>query len=256
MFDLLKATGDLQEPIQAYTASLIMAVTYGHLKTHSLRAAIFTVFLFLKRLPDWCFGGAHALMGRCRELSQQLLDEPFDEVKARMANGTASKSLVTGFLSQAGHGADEDTMKAVALMGYIAGINISTSALHIFSMAMMLYPDVQARARAEIDQVVMHDKMPSIDDRPSLPYLDAVLYEVLRWYSHFPLGVAHVTTDDDVYDGYFIPKGTMVMVNQWSLSRDENVFPDASRFDPTRHFTAEGQLKVHLVHHFAFGHGR
>ncbi|KAG2067266.1 hypothetical protein BDR04DRAFT_1105296 [Suillus decipiens] len=48
-------------------------------------------------------------------------------------------------------------------------------------MAMMLYPDVQARARAGIDQVVMHDKMPSIDDGSSLPYLDAVLYEVLRW---------------------------------------------------------------------------
>lgn len=60
----------------------------------------------------------------------------------------------------------------------------------------------------------------------------------------------------NVYDGYFIPKGTMVMVNQWSLSRDEDVFPDASRFDPTRHLTADGQLKDHLVHHFAFGHGR
>jgi cytochrome P450 len=55
-------------------------------------------------------------------------------------------------------------------------------------MAMMLYPDVQARARAELNQVVMHDKMPSIDDRPSLPYLDAVLREVLRWYPPIPLG--------------------------------------------------------------------
>lgn len=61
------------------------------------------------------------------------------------------------------------------------GIDTSTSALRIFLMAMMLYPDVQARARAGIDQVVMHDKMPSIDDGSSLPYLDAVLYEVLRW---------------------------------------------------------------------------
>lgn len=55
-------------------------------------------------------------------------------------------------------------------------------------MAMLLYPDVQDRARAEINRVVKHDKMPCIDDRPSLPYLDAVLREVLRWYPPIPLG--------------------------------------------------------------------
>ena len=53
---------------------------------------------------------------------------------------------------------------------------------------MVLYPDVQARARAEINQVVRHDKMPCIDDRVSLPYLDAVLCEVLRWCPPLPLG--------------------------------------------------------------------
>ncbi|KAG1792664.1 uncharacterized protein HD556DRAFT_552159 [Suillus plorans] len=47
---------------------------------------------------------------------------------------------------------------------------------------MALYPDIQARARAEIDQAVKHDKMPCPDDRASMPYLDAILCEVLRWY--------------------------------------------------------------------------
>jgi len=53
---------------------------------------------------------------------------------------------------------------------------------------MVLYPDVQARARAEIDQVVRHDQMPCLDNRASLPYLDAILREVLRWYPVVPLG--------------------------------------------------------------------
>jgi cytochrome P450 len=64
----------------------------------------------------------------------------------------------------------------------------TTSALQIFLLAMVLYPDVQTRARAEIDQAVGHDKMPCLDDRASLPYLDAILCEVLRWYPVFPLG--------------------------------------------------------------------
>jgi len=120
----------------------------------------------------------------------------------------------------------------------------------------MLYPDIQARARAEIDRIVRHDQMPCLDDRTSLPYLEAILHEVLRWYPAAPLGAPHVASNDDVYSGYFIPKGAVVMVNQWALSRDEDVFPDASRFDPSRHLTVDGKLKDPLVNHFAFGYGR
>jgi cytochrome P450 len=277
VINLLNATSDLQQQTQAYTASLILAVTYGHLahghedafltraREHICigeqvlspeRAAMFTAFPFLEKLPLWCFGGSLALMGRGRELAQQLLNEPFDEVKAQIADGTASHSLITDFLSQAHKDADEDTMKAVALIGYMAGVDTTTSALQVFLLAMVLYPDVQTQARAEIDQAVGHDKMPCLDDRASLPYLDAILCEVLRWYPVFPLGVPHAASNDDVYGGYFIPKGAVVLVNQWALSRDENVFHDASRFDPSCHLTVDGKLKDPFVNHFVFGHGR
>ncbi|KAG2083365.1 cytochrome P450 CYP2 subfamily [Suillus discolor] len=189
-------------------------------------------------------------------VSQQLLNEPFNEVKAQLANGTASHSLVADFISQAHDDADEDTMKAVALTGYAVGMDTTASTLQTFLLIMVLYPDIQAHARAEIDRVVRHDKMPCLDDRASMPYLDAILREVPRWYPVAPLGIPHATSNDDVYDGYFIPKGAMVMVNQWALSRDEDVFPDASRFDPSRHLTVDGKLKDSFVNHFAFGHGR
>jgi cytochrome P450 len=68
----------------------------------------------------------------------------------------------------------------------------TSSVIQIFILAMVLYPDVQARARAEIDQVVPHDRIPSIDDRTSLPYIDAVLCEVLRWNTPAPLGLSAV----------------------------------------------------------------
>jgi len=174
-----------------------------------------------------------------------------------MADGTAPQSLVSDFLSQANDDADEDMMRAVALSGYLAGSETSVAAIHTFILAMILYPDIQSRARAEINQVVKHDKVLSINDRASLPYLDAILREVLRWYPTLPLGVAHMVSEDDVFEGYFIPKGTMIMVNQWALSRDEDEFPDASRFDPSRHLTKDGQLKDrHTANHFAFGYGR
>jgi len=64
----------------------------------------------------------------------------------------------------------------------------TAATIHTFILAMVLYPDVQARARAELNQVVKHDKIPSLHDRDSLPYLEAVLREVLRWSPVVPLG--------------------------------------------------------------------
>ncbi|OAX43366.1 cytochrome P450 [Rhizopogon vinicolor AM-OR11-026] len=273
--NLLNTTIDPYQHVHLCMASLIVAITYGHTANMDAtltgvseladvakrvltpeKAALFTAFPFLEKLPAWCLGGDYALLGHSKELSRQILNEPFDEVKGQMAEGTASKSLVADFLSQADGDTDEYMMKCIALTGYLAGTETSASAVYTFIMAMALYPDVQARARAEINKVVGHDRIPSIDDRASLPYLDAILYEVLRWCPPLPLGIAHVTSKDDIYNGYFIPKGALIVVNQWALSRDEDTYPDASRFDPNRHLTAEGQLKVRVFNHFVFGNGR
>ena len=53
---------------------------------------------------------------------------------------------------------------------------------------MVLHPDVQAKAQADIDRVVCQDRLPDFDDRPALPYLDVILHETLRWYPVAPIG--------------------------------------------------------------------
>lgn len=53
-------------------------------------------------------------------------------------------------------------------------------ALQWFILAMTLYPDVQRKAQAEIDSVVGHDRLPDFNDQPLLPYIDAMVKEVLR----------------------------------------------------------------------------
>jgi cytochrome P450 len=58
----------------------------------------------------------------------------------------------------------------------------------VFLLVMVLYPDVQTRAQAEIDSVVGRDRLPTFEDRASLPYVDAVVREVLRWRPIGPLG--------------------------------------------------------------------
>ena len=80
---------------------------------------------------------------------------------------------------------------------------------------MALFPEVQDRARAELDAVIGGARLPGLRDRSTLPYVSAVVKEALRWHVVTPLGVSHATTEDDEYDGYFIPKGTTVLPNEW-----------------------------------------
>ena len=58
-----------------------------------------------------------------------------------------------------------------------------------FLVAMMIYPDVQKRGQAELDSVIGRERLPTFDDRPRLPFVDAVYKEVLRWRPVAPVGV-------------------------------------------------------------------
>ena len=89
------------------------------------------------------------------------------------------------------------------------------SAVTAFLLAMSLYPDVQKKVQAELDSVIGPNRLPELRDCDLLPYTKAVVKEALRWHSVAPLLVPRTTTVDDVYNGYFIPEGSVVMVNVW-----------------------------------------
>ena len=55
-------------------------------------------------------------------------------------------------------------------------------------LAFVLYPEVLAKAQAELDNVVGQCRLPNFDDRPQLPYIDAILSEALRWNPVVPMG--------------------------------------------------------------------
>ena len=97
---------------------------------------------------------------------------------------------------------------------------------------MVLYPEVQKKAQAEIDAVIGQNRLPDFHDRPSLPYINAVVKESSRWNSVSPLGrhfviiivatilmsfegIPHMSTIDDDYNGFYIPKGTIMIGNIW-----------------------------------------
>ncbi len=63
------------------------------------------------------------------------------------------------------------------------------------------------RAQTELDSVIGTGRLPGFEDRPRLPYVEAIYRELLRWRPPTMLGLFHTNSEDDVYRGYFIPKG-------------------------------------------------
>jgi cytochrome P450 len=84
-------------------------------------------------------------------------------------------------------------------------------------LAMVLYSEAQRKAQAELDSVIGMYRLPVFEDRESFPYVNALCSEVLRWHPVLPFGVAHCVTQDDVYEDYFIPGGSLVFGNSWCV---------------------------------------
>lgn len=76
---------------------------------------------------------------------------------------------------------------------------------------MAAYPELQKRAREELDAVVGPDRLPTYDDFNSLPYIQAIFMECARWLPVLPLSFPRRAITDDYYEGYFIPEGTLIM---------------------------------------------
>ena len=126
---------------------------------------------------------------------------------------------------------------------------------------MVAYPEVQARAQAEPDEVVGRARPPTFADVPSLPYIRAMVKETLRWSPIVPFGVPHASTADDWYEGVLIPKGTICLQNMRVLNSDPEVFGgNAAEYDPARYLDERGQVKMVMESreegHVTFGYGR
>lgn len=127
------------------------------------------------------------------------------------------------------------------------------SAVQTFFFAMLLHPEIQRLAQAEIDEVFGSHRLPRLADRCRLPYIDALIKEILRWGTVSPMALPHSTAVDDEVFGYKIPKGCVVIPNIWGMLHDGSVYPSPFKFDPTRFI---GERQQPDPRELAFGRGR
>ncbi|KAK0615326.1 cytochrome P450 [Bombardia bombarda] len=125
--------------------------------------------------------------------------------------------------------------EASSVIGMLALVGIFTVAgpLSYWLVSMIYHPEWQAAVQREIDEVC-EGRLPTLADSPRLPILRACIKETMRWKPNVPTGVAHETEADDVYNGYFIPKGTRLLPLDWAFLRNPNKYPDPENFHPER----------------------
>ncbi|KAK5730067.1 hypothetical protein LTR15_000001 [Elasticomyces elasticus] len=146
---------------------------------------------------------------------------------------------------------------------YGGAAGTSATAMQTIMLNLCLFPEWQQKVQAELDEVIGGQRLPTYSDSSSLPILRAVIKESMRWRPVLSGGFPHSSTKDDIYDGYHIPQGALIVPNQWAILREAELYPDPDSFQPERWLessypTYQEPLSVYpnLKRFAAFGHGR
>ncbi|KAJ3557508.1 hypothetical protein NP233_g11723 [Leucocoprinus birnbaumii] len=232
----------------------------------------------LRYLPEWFPGTEFKQEGkRIRAQLDGLMELPYRETDA----GTASPCFVTEALQRIREHPDssalEEHVKQIAVQVFQAAGESTFVPIMTFILAMVLHPEVQLKAQKEVDSVVGAGRLPSFSDIPNLKYISAIVKEVFRfivvlfppnykaliysnrWNPVVPLGGPRVASEEDVYKGYYIPKGAVIIPNFYAMLHDEKTFPQPDEFKPERFLSQDGEslrrdiLDPEFIVTFGFG---
>lgn len=186
------------------------------------------------------------------------------DVRKEVDSGGRTPSWMRTFLDKKSKWAFSSDLEGAFAVGMhgIAGALTVAAPMKSFCLAMCHYPQYQHILHEEIDRV-LGDRMPTFADMPEMPVLRAFIRETLRWRPPVPTGIPHALDQDDLYDGYHIPAGSVMHPLEWSISRDPRVFPDPDEWNPMRWLedvypTYQEPLSKHptITGYSQFGYGR
>lgn len=289
--DLVLRPQDYERLFMRYSAGLVFRTGFGKVlgENDPLLDRIFTLvhhvervaspgaylvdtFPWMQYLPDFMAPFKREL----KALHAEELDvfrSLLENTRKAMATGEAADCWEKTYIENKDqYRLTEDEGAYVVGTLFEAGAGTTAAAMMSFVLAMILHPEVYTKLKQAIDAVVGPDRLPDFDDIPKLPYLRAVVKEVLRWRPVTAGGIPHMCTKDDTYTvttpsgsqhTYFIPAGTNIYPNQWAIHRDESLYPDPETFLPERWLdpkypTYREPLDTfpNIQHFSAFGFGR
>ncbi|KIK65998.1 hypothetical protein GYMLUDRAFT_257899 [Collybiopsis luxurians FD-317 M1] len=210
-------------------------------------------FPWLRYMPSWIPGCTFKrITDQCLQGVREINAIPFDTAMNNLKSGIGT-SLIAELATQ--NEGDQDEIDAIKVMGFSSSLG-KPGQIRSFLLAMVMHPDVQTKGQEEIDRVIGMDRLPTFEDRRSLPYVESIYREVMRLHPPLPLGISHVSIKDDFYRGYLIPQGCIVIPNLWAINRDPDMYPEPDIFSPERFFNSHQGPFSSINDISAFGFGR
>ncbi|KAG6808075.1 hypothetical protein H0H92_005459 [Tricholoma furcatifolium] len=236
----------------------------------------------LKNWPTFLsLSGLNKMLDEIKRVFTACRVDPFLRTKRKINDGTAfpcfvSTSLddiVSDALSPEDVKQREELIMDCAAVMYAAATDSASCTLCSFFALMSLHPLVMQRAQEDIDRVTEGERLPTFDDWERLPYINAIILEVLRYNTVTPLGeflslltgynrraylfvgLPHGVAKDDIYNGMLIPEGAMICANVWLIFHDPEIFVDPDTFKPERFLGDEG-TRCREVMNIVWGFGR
>ena len=170
---------------------------------------------------------------RAHERMRQVVAQTIEQYRSEgIDHGDLMSILINTVDEETGEGLSEYEIHQ-QVMTLLAG-GMETTANAICSTLLMIseHPEVEQRLHDEVD-TVLAGRPPTFDDIPKLPYLYRVIYETLRMRPPVWL-LTRMTTHDTELGGHPVPKGTIILLSQYLLHHNPDLFADPERFDPDR----------------------
>lgn len=278
ILDILERPNDFIHALTRYAASVIIKITYGKVTpinhddeeviqvikslgrfTKAARIGAHAVdrFCWLRYIPGWVNQGRKWHQEELKLFSSQV-EGVRREINIPGKREHCFASFMLERQKEFSLSDDEAAYLAGSLFG--AGSDTTSAALAIVVFAAACFPEEVRKVQEELESVVGRKRMPTFDDYLELPMVSAFVSETFRWRPVSASGFMRATVKDDIYRGYFIPAGSWVVGNHWSIHRDESVFPEPDKFDISRWLTMDqttGKTVMRSsLRHFAYGFGR
>lgn len=179
----------------------------------------------------------------------------WDPTKQKIDDGTAPPSFARDVLlnPDTKFTGNNDEAMYVAMQIVEAGSDTTRQVLNVFVMFALCYPAIFQKAREEVDRVCGGDvkRLPVLTDLEQMPYICALIKELLRWRPIFPLAPEHTLTADLEFEGYHFPAGVGFVINEVPVS---NECEDPEDFRPERWLDGHQADISHGI--WQFGGGR
>ncbi|KAJ0413479.1 cytochrome P450 [Aspergillus carlsbadensis] len=115
------------------------------------------------------------------------------------------------------------------------GAETTSSSLLTVVLALARNPTIQERARQEIDPICGTDRSPTWTDFDTMPYVNCIVKEGMRFRPVISTGLPHRNAEEDEYEGMLIPKGSMILIPLWAIHHSERLgYTDPETFNPDR----------------------